>query len=781
MGNFTYFINITRRIFWVSSMATLKGLSIGDLWKKLTSFLDPFSQGKKIEIKEALRLLYEACGQSAVLEEFLLDELKKWFLEQFESRLRENISKKFWMLFKDGANVENILSSVKHLHQMIEDFHGSIMKFNELTKQRKIMKCIDMKSIHAITRVTIFSHPPEHFKSGVEDLYARAFKAFEVIVDRDVDAVDDEIKETNEDCNEFLERFSSWNAMLYSLGVLKHVCCDSFVLVIHTKVKAKVEELCKGEFDLTFLPSLMKWLNDVVLNWMKRILPSKGFLSDDLDVSIVESWRPRLEYFVYKTYAELRIEELFGVIVDYPDSLKALEDLKKCLEKTDLRQHLIKSLRLSFETRLLHPGAETTDILTQYVSAIRALRVLDSTGVILESVCEPVKAYLRTREDTVRCIVSNLTDENSSELSEELLHGDTKTIEDVYPLDSDTEDDDEEWMPDPIDADPTKPSRSRKSSDIISMLVNIYGSRDLFVSEYRTLLADRILSSFNYDVPKELHYLELLKLRFGESHLHYCEVMLKDVADSRRINANIHSKMKMSDKNLDIEIHGMIVSSVFWPSFRKEKLELPPQIKSAMDMYTEQFKSLKGSRTLEWKAHLGSVDLELEFEDRTLSFNVSPSRAAVIMYFQEKSRWHLDELSSTMRMPVTVLRRCLGYWLSQNVLKQDTEDVYVVQEKRKDKQDVHDVVYMGDGESAMATSRDRREGELQIFWSYIVGMLTNLDSLPLDRIHSMLRMFAVNGPTQCNLDDLKRFLERKVREGELQYASGKYRLPKAGR
>ena len=36
------------------------------------------------------------------------------------------------------------------------------------------------------------------------------------------------------------------------------------------------------------------------------------------------------------------------------------------------------------------------------------------------------------------------------------------------------------------------------------MLVNIYGSKDLFVSEYRTLLADRILSSFNYDTEKEV-------------------------------------------------------------------------------------------------------------------------------------------------------------------------------------------------------------------------------------------------------------------------------------
>ena len=36
------------------------------------------------------------------------------------------------------------------------------------------------------------------------------------------------------------------------------------------------------------------------------------------------------------------------------------------------------------------------------------------------------------------------------------------------------------------------------------MLVNVYGSTDLFVSEYRTLLADRLLSSFNYDTEKEV-------------------------------------------------------------------------------------------------------------------------------------------------------------------------------------------------------------------------------------------------------------------------------------
>ena len=40
-------------------------------------------------------------------------------------------------------------------------------------------------------------------------------------------------------------------------------------------------------------------------------------------------------------------------------------------------------------------GVNTGDILTAYISAIRALRVLDPSGVLLELVCEPVRKYLR--------------------------------------------------------------------------------------------------------------------------------------------------------------------------------------------------------------------------------------------------------------------------------------------------------------------------------------------------------------------------------------------------
>ena len=44
--------------------------------------------------------------------------------------------------------------------------------------------------------------------------------------------------------------------------------------------------------------------------------------------------------------------------------------------------------------------------------------MLDPTGVVLEQVCDPVRAYLMTREDTVRCIMASLTDDSSNELAD---------------------------------------------------------------------------------------------------------------------------------------------------------------------------------------------------------------------------------------------------------------------------------------------------------------------------------------------------------------------------
>ena len=45
--------------------------------------------------------------------------------------------------------------------------------------------------------------------------------------------------------------------------------------------------------------------------------------------------------------------------------------------------------------------------------------------------------------------------------------------------------------------------RGRRSADI-SMLVNIYGSKELFVNEYLSLLSNRLLAHCSYNMDKEI-------------------------------------------------------------------------------------------------------------------------------------------------------------------------------------------------------------------------------------------------------------------------------------
>ena len=70
-----------------------------------------------------------------------------------------------------------------------------------------------------------------------------------------------------------------------------------------------------------------------------------------------------------------------------------------------------------------------------YFLQIRALRVLDPSGVLLEIVCEPVRKYLRTRDDTVRCIVQSLIDDNTNELADELIRNEGLCLDDSFMAD----------------------------------------------------------------------------------------------------------------------------------------------------------------------------------------------------------------------------------------------------------------------------------------------------------------------------------------------------------
>ena len=69
-----------------------------------------------------------------------------------------------------------------------------------------------------------------------------------------------------------------------------------------------------------------------------------------------QAWDTQLAYCAYEVVGHARTEQLFDLVVDWPDSQPALRDLADCLERTSLRAHLVQRFRAAIQQRLLHAG-----------------------------------------------------------------------------------------------------------------------------------------------------------------------------------------------------------------------------------------------------------------------------------------------------------------------------------------------------------------------------------------------------------------------------------------
>ncbi|KAJ6622570.1 ubiquitin-protein ligase [Mycena sp. CBHHK59/15] len=523
-------------------------------------------------------------------------------------------------------------------------------------------------------------------------------------------------------------------------------------------IEAYVHETCAGKWGEPVLEGLRAWMTECIVPWMLPMY-AKGALSTEDARNMLQNVGSRFDFHMNKTLCDLRTSEIFDIIIDFPDSMGALQDLKECLQRVDQRASLVQALRRANRKRLLHPGADTKLILTQYVATIKCLRIVDPPGVLLFKVADPIRRYLRERPDTIRSINEPIQPLQQSE------------IEDYN---------DPNWEPEPIDAGPD--FRTNKPSDVISTLVSIYDSKDLFVKELQVLLAQRLLAittiisrrwrrrlfSRSLLSPMSLSLVapehRILKIRFGEAALQVCEVMLKDMTDSKRIDGHVQSQKASI-------VHPTIISRHFWPSLESSDIVMPGQFQQLQSQYAKEFSTFKPDKKLRWLPHLGTVHLELQLEDRTIETDVPPLEAAFIELFSKKANiWSMDELIAGVgAVDRTAALKALITWVDLGVLKEDEENMFRLLEVKEEAAPTRSGTALSLHSPNLITQAD----QMRLYWKFIEGMLTNLGTLPLDRIQTMLRFAPGYDQT---IEQLAGFMEAARREGLVVGRDGMWKL-----
>ena len=82
----------------------------------------------------------------------------------------------------------------------------------------------------------------------------------------------------------------------------------------------------------------------------------------------------------------------------------------------------------------------------------------------------------------------------------------------------------------------------------------------------------------------------------------------QDMADSRRINANIREEdeKRPAEEQPPFGVYAVILSSEFWPPFKDEKLEVPEDVREALEVYCRKYEKLKV-----WPRRRGASDESL--------------------------------------------------------------------------------------------------------------------------------------------------------------------------
>ncbi|XRB12947.1 anaphase-promoting complex subunit 2 [Pseudoscourfieldia marina] len=633
-----------------------------------------------------------------------------------------------------------------------------------------------------------------------------------------------------------------------------------------------------GTFDEVCLRPLWRFVGRVVLSWLR--LANHSRLSESSD----HLWRQRLRHLALDMLCTTRADALFDMIVDYPDSLPALRDLAVCLQVHPERlEGVAKGLRASIKRRLLHPGASTSDLLTQYASMAKSLGHVDSSGTVLAVAGAPVAAYLRGRPDAVRGIVEMVSENEETDEMEESAENRSYQawVESVFggaafrsltPQSHQHEDPGtsatqqptsvecdrsapglepwDAWNPGPprlasLGSSAAAPPTGAAAGSLTSTLVGIYG-REALANEYRDIMANRLLARFGYAIDRELRSVELLKMRLGESPLRQVEVMLRDMADSRRVHAGIRAMQStpgtptsvrtpgraggtprtpfgpvtmtprpvaapaavgdatarsacaqsaaLASSNVFNSLSATIISHLFWPPIAKsdEALidALPVGVKEGLEAYARRYASLKSPRKIRWLPHLGCVTLRIQgASGGTVEVQCTPAQASIIAAFTpDAPSWTLSDLARKTACSVDACRKRATFWVSRGLLLERTSQSGGLSYEAASCADGSSgggAATIGatadrrdeDGEDggAVASKEEQESDNMAVYESYIMGMLTNFDSLSLERIHNMLKMFVVSPKYDKSQAELSKFLQRLVTDETLMYDGGMFK------
>lgn len=294
-------------------------------------------------------------------------------------------------------------------------------------------------------------------------------------------------------------------------------------------------------------------------SWGSTTASSTVSTDHELYRDLVTSHVQTVDQLVLHAVFSLRLEQFQELVLAFPASIPALQDIQTCLDartswpspsgvdRVDAVAQMAHTLLSFWSKGLLLPSTPTDALVEFFVLLVHACRATLAEGgqVLLSHIVPTLRATLRARPDTIDVVVAALLGKGATckLLRPALHHAQAHLAQNPWPLEStelpldpdqtpvlpsedqqlneapppddgsieeDDSDDDaavasKAWKPRPRQAGPAY--RRTGQSDVVGLLVSIFTDRQGFVSALERAFASQLLTLSSYDITEQVRVL----------------------------------------------------------------------------------------------------------------------------------------------------------------------------------------------------------------------------------------------------------------------------------
>lgn len=182
-------------------------------------------------------------------------------------------------------------------------------------------------------------------------------------------------------------------------------------------------------------------------------------------------------------------------------------------------------------------------------------------------------------------------------------------------------------------------------SDIFD-LFKLLNNKDLFQVHYKQLLMKRLIESISLNWEIENSLILKFKTECGNFYTSKITSMFNDITISNQLMQEFKETHKDKLCDIDIEVH--IVTKAKWP-FKEEDFETcqyPEEIVKLQKVYETFYLKKNNGRIIGWLPKYGSIGIKGHFKERKKEFIVNSYMMCVLMLFNKKSQYTLDEIKN---------------------------------------------------------------------------------------------------------------------------------------